>query len=252
MAEVKELIDRLTNFRTRSAAKDALIEKGQEAVGPLIAALRSGQVSVRWSAVTILGQLGAKEAVTDLVGLLNDSEVRDPAKEALQRITGEDFGDDYEAWKHWLEVGGGGAGPASQLADNVATDADLVKEAVYNTDVSAEERPPGYVLRVPFANRHQDVALDFKAKDSEDVPLVVAYTRCGLANPKHYEWALRQNVRMLAGAIAIADIEGKGNFVVADVMIRSTVTPRILIESVRRLARKGDQLESALTKADEY
>ena len=58
MANVDELIDRLKNFRTRSAAKNALLEIGEPAIPPLIQALKSRQASARWSAASILGGLG--------------------------------------------------------------------------------------------------------------------------------------------------------------------------------------------------
>ena len=252
MATVQELIDRLKDFRTRSAAKNALLEKAEQAVTPLITAVRSPNASVRWAAVSILGELRAREAVPELVEALRDEDVHSAAVEALQRITDEEFGDDYDAWKRWLGMESGEAGPAAPAEGGIAQDDDLVKQAVYNTDVSAEQTSSGYVLRVPFSDRHQDVTLNLHAKDSDGVALVVVYTRCGPSKAKHYEWALRQNVRMSAGAIAVADVGGKPEFVIVDVLVRSAVTPRLLIESVQRVARKGDQLEAALTKGDEF
>jgi hypothetical protein len=251
MADVEELIDRLKDFRTRSAAKDALLEIGEPAVGPLRKALKSRYESVRWSAVTILGELRAKQAVPDLIEALKDIDVQSAAVEALQHITGEEVGEDYEEWRRWQEMAGRGGAEEGMPAEG-PTDADIVNEAVYETDISAEETARGYVLRVPLGDRHQDVVVNFAARDSEDSPLAVVYTRCGEADPKHFEWALRQNVRMSAGAIGIADVGGKPQFVIVDVFVRSTLTPGLLIQSVRRLARKGDQLEAALTKADDY
>ncbi|MFO7898896.1 MAG: HEAT repeat domain-containing protein [Planctomycetota bacterium] len=250
MPNVDELISQLRDFRTRSAAKTALLEKGEKAVDPLVQALNGPYDSVRWTAATILGELQAKPALPHLVEALKDDEIRSAAEEALQHITGEDFGDDYDAWKRWLDMGE--AGNPEGPTVSAQPDGDLVNQAVYNTEVSAEQKPGGWVLRVPLGNRHQDVTLNLQAKDSDGVPLLVAYTRCGPAQEKHYEWALRQNVRMSAGAIAVTDVENKPEFVIVDVLVREAVTPRMLIESVRRVARKGDQLENALTKADEY
>ena len=253
MASVEELINQLRDFRTRPAARRALVGKGDEAVGPLIEALRTGHDSVRYPAISALGELRAERAAPALVEALKDPSLGSAAADALRSITGEQFGAAYEPWKRWLgEQGGAGARAGPEVAAGGLGDDDLIREAVYGTDVSAEQKAPGYVLRVPLGNRHQDVTVNFKPKDADGNALVVAYTRCGPAAEKHYEWALRQNVKMSAGAIAIADIDGHANFVVVDVLARSTVTPQILIESVRRTARKGDQLESALTKADEY
>jgi hypothetical protein len=249
MATVEELISDLVDFRTRSAAKSALLDVGQPAVPPLIEALDSRHASVRWAAVTILGELRAHDAIPRLIQALDDRDVHSAAVEALRHITGEDFGDDGDAWQRWVEMG------ATEPADEHLagkSDDDLVQEAVYGTDISAQKTRSGHVLRVPLGSRHQDVTVGFRAKDSEGTPLTVVHTRCGPAKSRHYEWALRQNVRMSAGAIAIADVEGKPEFVIVDVWSRASVTPDLLIESVRRIARKGDQLEEALTKADAH
>ena len=164
MPTADELIDRLKDFRTRSAAKNALLERGEQAVGALIKALRSRRPSVRWAAVSILGELRAKEAIPELVEALRDDDVHSAAVEALQHITGEELTDDYDAWKRWLDMGGGGpeTGPETPELEPVL-DNDLVKEAVYGTDISAEEKGSGHVLRVPLGDRHQDVTLNFKA-----------------------------------------------------------------------------------------
>jgi hypothetical protein len=251
MATVEELIGQLRNFRTRATAKQALIAKGKDAIGPLIEAVRSGHSSVRYPAVSALGELRAKEAVPDLIEALNDSNLNSAAADALHSITGESLGHAPGPWHRWV-AGTSGGDTAAEGAAAGQSVADLVAEAVYGTDVSAGEKGSGYSLRVPLGDRHQDVIINPKAKDSDGCPLIVAYTRCGAADPKHYEWALQQNVKMSAGAIAVIDINGHPNFVVVDVMARSTVTPQILIDSVKRIARKGDELESALTKADEY
>ena len=247
MATIEELIGQLRNFRTRPDAKRALIAKGKDAIAPLIEAVRSGHSSVRYPSISALGELKAEDAVPDLIEALDDSNLNSAAADALRSITGEDCGHAADAWRKWVAGEGGGDTAGSGLGD-----ADLVTKAVYGTDVSADKKGSTYVLRVPLGDRHQDVTINMKAKDSAGQPLVVAYTRCGPADEKHYDWALRQNVKMSAGAIAVVDIEDHPNFVVVDVMARSTVTPVILFNSVKRIARKGDELESALTKADDY
>jgi hypothetical protein len=249
MANIEELIGQLRDFRTRAAAKGALLNAGDEAVGPLITALDDRSENVRWSAADLLGDLGAKDAVPKLIEELDDVDVRGAAAGALSKITRQNFGEDRKAWEQWA-ASSGMAGDDPQA--EAESDADLVRKAVYNTNIAATESGPGYVLCVPMGDRHQDVTVNFGAQSSDGAALVVVYTRCGPANAKHYEWALRQNVKMAAGAIAIADIEGKPNFVVVDVLSRATVTARILVDSVQRVARKGDKLEAALTKADAY
>lgn len=252
MATVDELVEQLKDSRTRSAAKDALVGLGGRAVRPLLGALRSRNVSVRWSAASILGELSAREAIPELVEALNDPHVHSAAVEALQHITGEELGDDYDAWKRWVELEEGEREPSGAPTVELESDGDLVRRAVDGTEVTAEKRPHGYMLRVPVGERHQDVFVNFRARDSDGGLLVAVYTRCGAADPKQYEWALRQNLRMSAGAVAVTDLEGKPHFVIVDVLVRAVLTPGLILETVRRVARKGDQLESALSSADRY
>lgn len=74
-----------------------------EAVAPLRAALgRAGETpEVRRTAARALGTLGFPVALPDLVAALGDKEktVRFAARDALVEITGEDKGDDPDAWK---------------------------------------------------------------------------------------------------------------------------------------------------------
>jgi hypothetical protein len=77
------------------------------AVPALASALADEDWMVRECAAISLGEIGpaAKSAVPALIQALNDEEelVRDRAAEALQIITGENFGNSPEAWQAWWE-----------------------------------------------------------------------------------------------------------------------------------------------------
>jgi hypothetical protein len=249
MADVDALIRDLVDFRKRSAAKQALIARGEQAVDPVIQALDSGYASVRWSAVSILGHIRSRKAVPHLIEALQDENVRSAAEEALRQITGEDFGDDYDAWKRWQEMGGE---PTETAGGAALSDGDLIERAIAGTNCGWNGGDGVYVLQVPLGERHQDVTVRFGVKDSEGAALVVVYTRCGPAEEQHFEWALRQNLKMSAGALGVTDVEGKPEFVIVDVIGREDATPSLLINSVRRVARRGDRIERALTKGDEF
>ena len=249
MASVQELIDQLKDYRMRFSAKNELIKKGQEAVGPLIDALGSPLAAVRWSAASVLGTVRAKDAVPRLIESLKDPDVADTAADSLGQITGLQLGQSYDRWKRWLETGETGAVEQPSAA---LTDEQFIDQVIAGTSISASQTERGWVLRVAFDNRHQDVTVNLHAKDPGGKPLITIYTRCGKADPKLYEWALRQNVRLPAGSIAVADIERSAEFVVVDVHERETVTPELLRTAVKRVAQAGDQIESALSKADEF
>lgn len=247
MADVQATIELLKDFRTRPAAKNALIEMGDAAVEPLMGAINSRNTSVRWAAISILGELGAKNAVPELVNALKDSAVSSAAAEALAHITGQDFGEDYDEWKRWFDMESGPEKKAPQKNESA-----LINDAVYNTRISADETANGYTMRVPIEDRAQDVFVNFKAKDFDGKELVVVYTRCGIAEQKHYAWALRQNVKMPVGHFAVADIEGHPNLLVVDILMRDGVTSAELRRSVERIAAVGDRVERSIAKEDKF
>ena len=62
-------------YRVKEFARDALIEMGEVAVEPLIAALKDQSDSVREYAVMALGEIGDKRAVEPLIAALKDQSV---------------------------------------------------------------------------------------------------------------------------------------------------------------------------------
>ena len=52
-----------------------------------------------------MGRIGDKRAVEPLIEALKDEDegARWLAAEALKKITGNDFGEDYEEWRKWYE-----------------------------------------------------------------------------------------------------------------------------------------------------
>lgn len=71
----------------------------------LIAALDNENSYVRRDAAISLGVRKDLRAIEPLIHTLKDEElyVQDCASESLTKITGQDFGKDYEKWKEWWE-----------------------------------------------------------------------------------------------------------------------------------------------------
>ena len=69
-------------------------------MAPLIVALADDQWEVRRSAAWALGEIGDGRAVLPLIAVLGDkrTDVREAAGSALDVITGEDIGPDFEEW----------------------------------------------------------------------------------------------------------------------------------------------------------
>ena len=105
---VLELISALNDeyWYVREAAAKALGKiKDKRAVEPLISALKDKAGRVREAAAKALGEIKDPRAVEPLISALKDEDkdVRRAAKEALEKITGMDFGTDYEKWNNWWQ-----------------------------------------------------------------------------------------------------------------------------------------------------
>lgn len=104
---VEPLIEALNDRkRVREVAARALGEIGDaRAVKPLIKVLQSGNWEVSGTSAKALGKIGDERAVQALVETLEgrDESVRWYAARALETITGQDLGDDRQAWQAWLE-----------------------------------------------------------------------------------------------------------------------------------------------------
>ncbi|MBL7223027.1 MAG: hypothetical protein ISS72_04165 [Candidatus Brocadiae bacterium] len=273
----RQLVDQLRSFRTRSQVMEGLLMLGDDAVPELIQALGHPMENVRWSAQQVLTQLGGDAVVEQLVAALEDPTRQKEAADTLRQITGQSIGVDRRAWATWLQSRGGAplpaatpvreaAPPATSPAPRAAAsaprpaapslqgldDETIIKAATAGADIDVRQHSGGYVLTVPLeGNRRQRVTVSFTAQDFEDEDLVVVYTECGPAQQKNFEWALRQNLRMSFGAIAIRDRGGQPTFVMVNTHPRKTLDVDELRKSIVLLASKGDKLEQALTKDDE-
>ena len=257
--QAKQQIAQLRSFRGRKGAMDALMQMGDEAVPDLVEALANRMENVRWAARSVLVMIGGEAVTARLVEALEDPRRADLAAEALSEITGRTLGADRQAWAQFLS---GAAAPSEAAREAPAAPAEaapaeplsdeaLIEAAIAGTDVQAKTRSGGAVLTVPLeGGRKQRVTVSFASKDSEGEPLVVIYTECGPAEAKNFEWALRQNLRMAFGAIAIRDRDDEPIFVMVNTHLRAAATPDEVRKSVLLLARKGDKLEKALTEGD--
>ena len=263
--QAKELIVRFRNFNTRKAAMEELLLLGDEGVEDLVDALGHPMGSVQWCAQRVLTDLRTEAATARLVEALDDPRRQGRAAEALAEITGQTLGPDRQAWTAFLASGTAGAppeaarvpepAPAPAQAESATvssgeplSNVELVEAAIGGMDIDCTTRPGGVVLSVPLEEgRKQRVTISFDAKDFEGDPLVVLYTECGAAEAQNFKWALRQNMRMSFGAIAIRDIGDAPAFVMVNTHTRAAATPQDIRKSILLLARKGDALEKALT-----
>ena len=67
---------------------------------------------------------------------------------------------------------------------------------------------------------------------------------------KKLEYALRYNMRMSFGALAINDHGDEGFLVIVDTLLAQTAQPIALRKSIDSVAKHGDKMEKQLTGQD--
>jgi hypothetical protein len=236
------LVEQLQTPRNRRVARRKLVAAG--AVGPLLECLASPNEPVVWSAVESLGELREPRAVAPLVDLLARGQLVLDVCEALTRITGKDFGADAARWRRWLDENKGQKPTGLDVADCIARTAEYL---------GTEPTGAGDSFRFKLDledGRAQKVAVYFGRKDDQDQELVVIYSECGPVEPKHYEAALRKNLTIPSGALAIRDVSGQPCLVMVDTMLAALVTPAMLARRIEHIARRADSVEKVLSKED--
>ncbi len=100
--QIRDLIVELSDPEApRFEALNKLIRIGNDAVPALIAEMKTNN---NWQIPKALGAIGDRRAIAPLIEKLEASPwspMREVIVEALQRLTGKDFGADAEAWKTW-------------------------------------------------------------------------------------------------------------------------------------------------------
>jgi len=248
-ARIEGLIGKLANFRTRSAASDALVAGGAEAVGPLVEALRRPELEgARWSVINCLGEIGDPAAVSAIAPFLEETDYQSVTHDALVKIAGRDVGPLVADWMRWLEDGGAeaaGAGP--QQAGGRGNDelVDLaVREAAGHWREEAEGR---FAVDLDLSGGgRQKVCVVFGSTDHEGAEIVIVYSVCGKAAAEHYETALRKNLRLPYGAIALRDIGGEPHFVMFNTILRQGLSPVELRKSIVTVGERSDAVARQL------
>jgi len=254
--DIGSLIPMLRDFRARSEACRRLILVGQKAVGPLIDALSAeSQEGARWAIIKCLGDLRAREAAGSLIPLLESSDYSTAAHEALVGIAGQDLGPAPESWKRWLEATEAAApkaGPGTEKLAGIIGPERLMELALI--DAEATYRKTGEdAYRVELSleeGKRQDVSVAFGLKDHEGSPIVIVYSDCGPARPEHYETALRLNLKMPYGALAIRDRGGVPYLVMFNTLLHEALSPLELCKSITTVGERAERVHEELSGLD--
>lgn len=249
---IEELRRRLRNIHTRSAAINAAIDAGEALIETLLVLLQDRNEGVRWSAIRILSETGDNRAVGPLIALLEQSRNTIDVARALRAITGqEEFGDDAQEWRSWAMQD-----PQTRNAagGDLLSDDELLEAAIRDLPVSVKRGENGvHLLRVSLPEeRSQQLWIDFTQADPEGQAIVQMSTPCGLADAGRYESALKRNMSIPYGAIALGTLDGVLHFVMVDSYLRQTAHPADIAESIMSLAAHGDAVERSLSEEDRH
>lgn len=240
----------LRNVSTRAATIDAVAVQGADMIEAVLPLLQDRHEGVRWSAIKILAEIGDERAIGPLVALLEQHKNMASVASTLRAITGQNLGDTLEEWRHWLlldaearHIDGG-----STLSDGA-----LITAATRDLPVTVTETDGNYTIDVALnEGRAQRIWIDFSRKDLNGRPMVQLCTPCGDADPAQYEDALKLNMSIPYGAIALALLDEKLCFAMVDAYLRETVHPQDIAESIMSLARHGDSVENSLSSEDRF
>ena len=245
MADTDALVRDLRSFRTRKQAMSELIEKGEDAVDALIDALGSAYEGVPWAAVRCLGMIGSEKAIEPLIDCVGKSHLRDSACWALSRITGKNFGQDAAAWKRWF-IGGEEKGVSPESGPDLE-DTTLLREALRGLDAETKISGKSCLIRLRLdPARQQTVRVVLGAADMDQCPIALVYSECGPADPKHYEYALKTNITLPYGALAIRSVDGEDRLVMFNSLLRQGLTPLALRKSIVTIGERADKVEKRL------
>ena len=232
----------LRRLDTRAATIDAIVDAGEAATGDVLPLLQDRNESVRWSAIKILSEIGDTQAVAPLIALVEQSKNATDAVNALRAITGQGLGNDPAEWRNWLMQD-----PLlrSSTGTGLLSDEELVVAATRDLPATVTSEGQEYWVAVSLPNgRSQQVWIDFSRKDPSGRPLVQLCAACGKADPERYEAALKLNMSIPFGAIAIAATDETPCFAIVDSYLRSIVHPEDIAESIMSLAVNGGSIES--------
>ncbi len=251
--DIGVLVEQLRSFRSRSGAISELIAAGDAAVGPLIEALGSEtQEGAVWAILRCLSELRARQAVANIARLLGESRHRAAAHGALVRIVGQDLGPTADAWLRWVRQA---AGPGAEVAVPDAEmhmtgleDDRLIELALRGCGASwHREGSEQLLIEMPLkGGGSQQVTVNMVMKDHEGSPIVIVHADCGPPSAEHYEYALRQNLRMPYGALAIRDAAGGPRLVMFNTLLRDALSPLELRKSILTVGEHASRVRRDL------
>jgi hypothetical protein len=111
----------------------------------------------------------------------------------------------------------------------------------------------GYVIQLELNDGRRQAVFVLPHTLRDGAQTVRVYTRCGTPTAQSLEWALRANMKLSQGALAIRRTDdGKKEFVIINCFLANELTPTELKDAVKRVGFYGDWVEQKLSDLDEF
>lgn len=136
----------------------------------------------------------------------------------------------------------------AEETDAAQTRTQLLEAAVADLDCTIQPFPYGFQVVVTLGARTQRVEVIYENADDEGDPLILVYTLCGPAREHNLRWALRCNLRLPFGKIALRRVGDHDEFVFVHTLLESHTQAAELRKAVKQAAERGDWIETVLTQ----
>lgn len=109
-----------------------------------------------------------------------------------------------------------------------------------------------FSIRLPVGEgRSQTVYIELDQADKAGEPMILIFTRCGIAEPRMFAKSLQINARLSHASFAMFKIEDKDEIILMARRRLNILTRQALHGDIRYIAGKGDKVEAQLHGGDE-
>ncbi len=127
----------------------------------------------------------------------------------------------------------------------------IIKDISEGTIITYKAIENGFEIHIPLPdNRKQKVFVTTGRRDSDGEEIYQIFTICVKADPSLYEFALKMNMEIDYGALAITEFYGEDYLVMVDTQLVKSTQPVEIEKSIITLAEIGDDIERILTGED--
>ncbi len=135
--------------------------------------------------------------------------------------------------------------------DALAPRKQLLDEALQGMGIPLEQKRYGFKLMVPLLNgRRQFVRVGYEQSDFESDKVIVVFSPCGRADPKHFRWALELNHGLSYGKLGLVSGPHGDEFVMSATLLEATADPAEVRKAILSVAEKADKVEAQFSPED--